>query len=327
MKKLIPITLSIITLAYPVTMPGMPGGQKASAASTKFASVPHDFYLDYGRARITVKIRGSNWKISHKNVVDWVKDALNSICSYYGRFPLTKTVIYVNQTNDSGVGFATASYSDRHKHGVIKVNLGKYTEPEDLTQTWTLTHEMVHLTFPLVHNKYNWLTEGIATYVEPIGRMRQRLISKDKMWKDLMDDLPQGQPEWGDRGLNNTHTWGRTYWGGALFSFVADVRLRQKTNNKLGLEDALRGIMNAGATAESNLLYAPAIIKLGDKATGTNVLSELYNNMKDTPVSVNLPLFWRRLGLSQKHGKIYYDDSAPLSHIRKSIESGKYNAP
>jgi hypothetical protein len=66
------------------------------------------------------------------------------------------------------------------------------------------------------------------------------------MWADLVRDMPKGLPEPGDQGLDNTHTWGRTYWGGALFCFLADIEIRKQTKNEKGLQDALRGILNAG---------------------------------------------------------------------------------
>jgi agmatine/peptidylarginine deiminase len=66
------------------------------------------------------------------------------------------------------------------------------------------------------------------------------------MWLDLVRDMPQGLPQVGDRGLDYTHTWGRTYWGGALFCLLADVEIRRQTNNGKGLEHALRGILDAG---------------------------------------------------------------------------------
>jgi hypothetical protein len=63
--------------------------------------------------------------------------------------------------------------------------------------------------------------------------------------------MRQGLPEVGDRGLDLTHTWGRTYWGGALFCLAADVEIRRRTGNTMGLQDALRAINKAGGTIES----------------------------------------------------------------------------
>ena len=100
--------------------------------------------------------------------------------------------------------------------------------------------------------EHHWIEEGSATYVEPIARARAGDLSPEKVWGDLVDGLPKGLPQAGDRGLDFTPTWGRTYWGGALFCLLADIEIRKRTGNKKGLEDALRAILRAGGTTESD---------------------------------------------------------------------------
>jgi hypothetical protein len=105
-----------------------------------------------------------------------------------------------------------------------------------------MTHELVHLAFPDVAEDHHWIEEGIATYVEPIARVQIGDLTPERIWTDMLRDMPKGEPQPFDQGLDHTHTWGRTYWGGALFCLLADVRIRQETNNRTGLQDALRGI-------------------------------------------------------------------------------------
>lgn len=296
-------------------------GSQSSAGAASGRSIK-SIRLKYGKSSLLVRVYGNNWKINRGDLISWVDDAARSVILYYGSLPLKRTVISVTQTADRGVGFATASYSDRFEEGRIKVNLGRYTRARDLKDTWTLTHEMVHLTFPLVNDRYNWLTEGIATYVEPIGRYRAGLISREKLWGDLVDGLPQGQPQIGDRGLNHTHTWGRTYWGGAIYCLLADLELRKETKNRYGLEHALRGIMYAGANAGSELLNAREILKLADKHTKTSVMTRIYDQQKNRPVTINLHRIWRQLGVKKTGGRVVFNNNAPMAHIRKAIESG-----
>jgi hypothetical protein len=102
--------------------------------------------------------------------------------------------------------------------------------------------------FPSVPHDHHWIEEGIATYVEPIARSQVGDLSPETVWRELVDGLPKGLPASGDRGLDNTHTWGRTYWGGALFCLMADVEIHRRTHNRYGLQDALRGISALAAT-------------------------------------------------------------------------------
>jgi hypothetical protein len=133
--------------------------------------------------------------------------------------------------------------------------------------------------------------------------------------------MKQGLPKPGDRGLDRTPTWGRTYWGGAIFCLLADVEMRKATGNKVGLQQALRGILDAGGDHEKDWDDWPIerILKVGDKATGTNVLSELYAKMRDTPYAPDLDALWRDLGVSLRDGQVTFDDSAPLAAIRRAI--------
>lgn len=130
--------------------------------------------------------------------------------------------------------------------------------------------------------------------------------------------MVNGQPGRGDHGLDKTHTWGRTYWGGAMFCLAADVEIRRATADRKGLQDALRAIVAAGATidTESDL---PRILRLGDHATGTTVLSKLYDRWKDAPVTVDLDQLWRELGVQIEPRGIGLDPGAPLAEIRNSI--------
>ena len=131
--------------------------------------------------------------------------------------------------------------------------------------------------------------------------------------------MPQGEPEADDKGLDHTPTWGRTYWGGAMFCLVADVRVRQQTHNQKGLQDALRGILAAGGNITQDWEIERALA-VGDKATGTTVLHDLYHEMRDKPDPINLAATWKQLGVQRAaNGSIQLDPSAPLANVRAAI--------
>jgi predicted metalloprotease with PDZ domain len=185
-----------------------------------------------------------------------------------------------------------------------------------------LTHEMVHLTFPSVSEDHHWIEEGIASYVEPFARMQAGNLQATRVWGDMMRDMWQGLPREGDEGLDRTHTWASTYWGGALFCLMADVKIRQQTKNKKGLQDALRGIMNAGGNVAQDWDLRRAL-QVGDKATGTHVLEELYERMRDKPLPVDLDSLWKQLGVERQDGITRFREDAPWAPIRRSINAGK----
>jgi hypothetical protein len=196
--------------------------------------------------------------------------------------------------------------------------VGRYSDNADLKRDWIMTHEMVHLAMPEFADRHAWLEEGLATYVEPIARVQVGQLTEETIWRDMLRDMPKGLPASGDLGLDNTHTWGRTYWGGALFYLLADVRIRERTGNRAGLQDALRAIVANGGNVEVSW-DVRRTLAMGDKATGTTVLIELYEEMRATPASPDLAQLWQRLGVKLLGDGIEFDDAAPIASIRRAI--------
>ncbi|MBV9073288.1 MAG: hypothetical protein JOZ10_06630 [Acidobacteria bacterium] len=261
---------------------------------------------------------------THNQLMTWVHNAANSVVAYYGRFPLDHTYLQLRSFNGRGVH--NGHTFGVHNGGLIRISVGTETPISELKDDWMLTHEMVHLTFPSVPEDHHWIEEGTAVYVEPFARLRAGNANKEQVWGEMARDMHQGLPEEDDEGLDHTHTWGRTYWGGALFCMLADIEIHQRTHNQKGLEDALRAIMNAGGVITEDWELSRAF-EVGDKAVGVPVLEELYNKMKDRPVSVDLDKLWQDLGVSHQGGFATFDDRAPLAVVREAINAGKPGRP
>jgi hypothetical protein len=247
-------------------------------------------------------------------VLGRVRLSAKAIVNYYRRYPVPEVRIDVFPHFGRGVSGGRASGWNGAR---IRLGVGKESTPADFAEDWVTTHEMVHLAFPSQEDQHHWIEEGQAVYIEPIARARIAELTPEKIWGDMVRDMPQGQPAKGDEGLDNTHTWGRTYWGGAIFCLLADVQIRERTHNQKGLEDALRAVLAEG-NIESEWPLERAIA-IGDKATGVPVLHELYEQMKARPVTVDLDALWKKLGVNAVNGQVVLDDSAPLAAIRKAI--------
>ena len=274
-----------------------------------------------GNARIDIMIKPSALQVPTKDIFRWVQSAAESVSAYYGHFPVSHVVIRITPFKGRGVrnGMTFGDGGAR-----ISILVGNETSCSELASDWMMTHEMVHLAFPSVDKNHHWIEEGIATYVEPIARIQAGHLKTEQMWLDLVRDMPQGLPQAGDRGLDHTHTWGRTYWGGALFCLLADVEIRRQTNNAKGLEQALRGILDAGGDIrkEWNL---QDVLAVGDLAVGVSVLQPLYAKMKDEPVNVDLASLWEQLGVQSDGAMVRFDDSATLAAIRRAITMPESN--
>src|SRR5216683_3348429 len=271
--------------------------------------------LIIGGSKIDVTIEAGKLKLSQAELLHWVQSAAEAVATYYGRYPVPRAQLQIIPVDGSGVRHGqTFGYGG----GLIKIRVGSETDAPKLNNDWMLTHEMVHLSFPSMADEHHWIEEGIAVYVEPIARIQAKQMSAEQMWADLVRDMPKGEPQEGDRGLDHTRSWGRTYWGGALFCFVADVETRKQTHNQKGLQDALRGILEAGGDITHDWELARTL-KIGDQATGTSVLSDLYAKWKDNPVQVDLASMWKELGIVAEGRSVRSVEDAPLAAVRRAI--------
>lgn len=269
-------------------------------------------------AELSVTFSGAPLDCPKPELLAWVSNAAGAVAGYFGAFPVSRAAIQV-------IGRAG-------RHGVLngrtwgaggartRVMVGSQATLAELKSDWTLTHEFVHYGFPDMPERHHWIEEGIATYVEPIARVNAGIFDAATAWFEMVRDMPKGQPQPGDAGLDNTHTWGRTYWGGAIFCLVADVTIRKNTNNAKGLRDALRGIVRAGGTIEVEWPIERAL-EAGDRVTGGTTLLSLYRQMRDKAEPVDLAALWQELGVMRRGTTVIFDDAAPLAAIRKAILS------
>ena len=261
-------------------------------------------------------------KLSHQELLSWVKTSATTVANYYGHFPVPHLTLKIRSTSGSGVRHGVTYPKDG---GLILISVGSDADVAATKEDWVLVHEMIHLAFPSMEDDQHWIEEGISTYVEPVARARYRRHVNKRSLGGLCPRHAQRRARAGRPRLDNTHTWGRTYWGGAIFCLLADVRIRERTKNRKGLEDALRGINRGGGNINQDWDIGKTLA-MGDKATGTTVLRDLYHEMRDKPDPIDLDQLWTKLGISMKDGSVAFNDKAPEANIRKAITAPQSSA-
>ena len=245
----------------------------------------------------------------------WVERSANIVADYYGRFPAPLVVIRLQSMQGAGVG---GGRTTDDAGLMIQVSVGRDATADVLRDDWVLVHEMVHLALPDVGRQHDWLAEGLAVYVEGVARAQSGNRPIADVWAEYRHSMPMGLPREGEGGMDQTHTWGRTYWGGALYCLLADIAIREQSGNRVGLQTALRAILNetGGYAFERDI---DEVLRIGDAATGTRVLENLYRESKATPQAPNLDSLWSRLGVPMDPKAQPFDDRAPLAPIRIAI--------
>jgi hypothetical protein len=248
-------------------------------------------------------------------IFEWVTRSADIAARYYARFPTPSVTVRLVAQSGAGVrGGKTFANPDAY----IRVQLGREVTAAQLLSDWVLVHEMTHLALPDTGDEHAWLSEGIATYVEGVARVQAGNRSEADVWAEELRSMPRGLPENGDHGLDHTHSWGRTYWGGAMFCLLADVDVRRRTQLRFGLQDALRAVLRASGGLATDWPIE-RVLRTGDAAVGTRTLEELYAQMKDKPVAPDLMSLWRELGVLPEGDSVRLVDDAPLAPVRRAI--------
>jgi len=275
--------------------------------------------LNVGGAALQIDFAAGALDLPTAQILPWIERAADAVVVYYGRFPVQRArILIVPSANRSGIMQGTTWGDMRGMPGFTRIRLGQHTTVQELAEDWTMTHELIHMAFPSLPDEQHWMEEGLSTYVEPIARVQAGELQAKQIWRDMVEGMPKGEPGPGDAGIDNTHTWGRTYWGGALFCLVADVNIRKQTGNKKGLQDALRAIAAAGGSIDHDWALMKAL-EIGDKATGTTVLVDQYKQWSNNPMPVDLPKLWADLGISASKDGVSFKSNAPLASIREAI--------
>jgi len=247
----------------------------------------------------------------------WIDRSAHIVAGYYGKFPAPLVTIRLQAMDGSGVG---GGRTTNDSGLMIQMRVGREATAETLAADWVLVHEMVHLALPEVGRSHLWLAEGLAVYVEGVARAQFGNRDIADVWAEDRRSMPLGLPRAEDGGMDQHLSWGRTYWGGAMFCLQADVAIREQTANRVGLQTALRAILQETGGYGFDRDIAD-VLRIGDAATGTHAMSDLYLKIRATPQTPDLGLLFTLLGVPSDPKTEAFDDHAPLAAIRVAITS------
>ena len=322
-------SIRVLAGLIPALLFGVPGCSATPSPEASEPSVsrpnaqPHrestpsvDGPLVIGGADLTVVVDGGPLPIERAAVDEWIRNSAEEVSAYFGRFPVPSLKITVSPTGRRAIGFG------QHWDGrYLKIRLGSRVTARDLERDWVMTHEMLHAAFPDLERRHKWMQEGLSTYLQRVIQTRSGKQSEAALWKGCVRQMPHGRPRAGDDGLDNTRSWGSLYWGGALYWMMADVEIRKATKGRKSLQDALVGILEKGGSGRANWTTA-RVVKVGDEATGTTVLTDLYRDMATRRGDVDLEQLWEQLGVVEEaDGTVSFDETAQLAEIRRAISA------
>lgn len=260
---------------------------------------------------------GATPKLGEPGLVNWVRDAGTCVSQLFGHFPVKHASIFVVPIRDAEeVVFGKVLSLG----GPAILTLTGAELPEaKIHDDWVLVHEMMHLGAPTFTGKHRWLGEGTATYYEGLMRTRCGFKTPKMLWGEWARAMPRGLPANGvPRPLDEGTRIDDIYWGGALFLFAADVRLREKT--AFTLDDVMRGILAEGG--DGTVVWTiDEFVAAANRITKSDVVSQLYDAHGRGPLPIDLPKLLADLGILGKSDAVQFDERAPLAKIRHAMEA------
>jgi hypothetical protein len=269
--------------------------------------------LKVDNSAIEVHISDDKFSVTPAQMDEWLRRGARGVDSIYEKFPVPRVTIEIDANDDA------SGINGRENNGDwIHVAMGGDVAEPQLADDWVITHEMLHLAFPYMGDGHHWMNEGLSVYLEPVGRARIGIVTPKRYWKELIEGIANGQPQPGEGGLDQTATWGRTYWGGTIFWLLVDLEVREQTHGKKSIDDIVKTILTAGGNG-SQQWPMQRVLEIGDQATGTHVMHDVYAQLATKATIVGFDPWWKRLGVIYYGRDVQFDDAAPLAWLRKAI--------
>ncbi|HVY29940.1 MAG TPA: hypothetical protein VHB79_25460 [Polyangiaceae bacterium] len=272
--------------------------------------------LDLNGAKLEVTRLDGELDQSFDDVTQWIRTSANAVRDFYGAFPVPRASLSVLPIPERDA-VVFGKVLPESEPGVALL-LGQHATRKSLYSDWILVHELFHLGFPSFFEEGKWLDEGLATYYEPVIRVRAGLYTETELWNELEKDMPQGLPAFTTGGLEQANDFRGIYWGGAIASLVADVEARKRKVDA-GLEVGLRALRDAGGTA-CEVWTLAEVVGAVDHALGAPTLEPIVRDHAQRGSPFDLHALFQQLGVNRDaQGAVQLSDSAPLAAVRRAI--------
>jgi hypothetical protein len=254
--------------------------------------VPHDAFVRetfaafVGRPGVVLERVGTRARVHvldapHRatpaGIERWLTTALDAVGAlWHGRFPAREVQVLVEPVRPGGdpVVFGEALLAGGH---AVRLLLSAAAEDADLPGEWIAVHELTHLGQPWIVPDDAWFLEGFVTYYQEVLRGRAGIFGEQRAWQGLHAGFGRGRRRPSTRTLaedssamHATHAYHRVYWAGAALALRLELALRDATEGRRSLDDAMRLWSGAEFTSRKGW-RALELLAAADRAFGTAV--------------------------------------------------------
>ncbi|MFZ5890817.1 MAG: hypothetical protein ACOY0T_07165 [Myxococcota bacterium] len=271
-----------------------------------------DVAVDAAHARLEIVALG-DVGVDFAALTRWAGERAHAVANFYGGFPAPRASLFVVPiAGRRDVVFGNLKPESSPGAALL---IGAQAGEHELAQDWVLVHELFHIGVPSFHAEGKWFDEGLATYFEPIIRVRAGLLDPLQAWREFALEMPRRRRALTHDGLEHTN---EIYWGGAIFCLLADIEARRASGGRLGLEDGVRNVLRAGGNA-SEVWRLQKTLELADRVFERPVLVPLWKRYAARPAALELDAIFQELGVVRAASGITLSDTAPLAWVRRAI--------
>ncbi|MCC6524430.1 MAG: hypothetical protein IT373_17355 [Polyangiaceae bacterium] len=249
----------------------------------------------------------------------WVERVARAVAAFYRGFPVARTVVVVVPLAGHGeVAFGKVVPASGP---TVLLTVGASADAAALGRDWILAHELFHLGVPSFAGRGKWLDEGLATYFEPLVRVRAGLLDPAIAWRDFYYGMRAAAAALGAGRLDAAKDYRDVYWGGALIALLTDLAARERAAGGVGLEVGLRAVLGAGGDA-STVWSLEDVVRAVDGALGAPLLAEHTRTYAERGAPVDVDALFAALGVHVDGEQVSFDDDAPRAALRRALVAG-----
>jgi hypothetical protein len=251
----------------------------------------------------------------------WLATAGAVASSPSGTFPVQHAQVIVVPTSPSHFPIHFG-YTGRSGGASIVLFMPTDMDLDQFRADWIAIHEFSHLLHPFVERDDAWLSEGLATYLQEVLRVRAGLLPQEQAWRRLYEGAARGRET--DHSLADetrimrvAGNYERVYWAGAAIALMADVELRRRTAGNATLDTVLAALTRGPRFNRS--VSARELLHMMDEIAGVPVFEATARRYLEGGGLPDLTELYRVLGLVNGSGVLGMQDDAPLAWIRDAI--------
>ncbi len=283
--------------------------------------------IDVPGATLRVRLPQTEPTLDQDLILDWLRATATDVTLTYGRFPNPSAQVIVIPISEGRWGSDRAvpfGRVIRDGGETIELFVNHNRPINDFLGDWTATHEFSHLMLPYVGREQRWISEGFAQYYQNVLLARSGAYDQAEAWQKLHAGLARGRASRPELSPNEAAARGvrgarmKVYWAGAAIAMMADVALRERSNNRETLDIALERLQ-ACCLPSARVWTGPELFATLDTLVDEPLFVSLYRRYADTIGFPDSTELFERLGVRVNDGDVRLRDHAELASIRRSI--------